>query len=258
MAEQEDERSALWRDCQQVVAWLAAQRRWQLLGQQDWASRACAGLQAGVASSIPRAAVHAYVEALYQACSGAEGAYRQNAGYRELFEYLFDIARRRYAEIAEEVAQIAVEQTFARFERCRVPGAFLAFAAQQLLAAARTVRQQQGGRQSGAPDQGLDDPDSLPDQHQSDLDASLIVAELHERFELLSRDFLARHPRAARQFAALRMKHIDGLDDAAIGRALDVSVDGVYVLRARAVEKLREESAWRALAAEFGILAGEV
>ena len=68
MAEQEDERSALWRDCQQVVAWLAAQRRWQLLGQQDWASRACAGLQAGVASSVPRAAVHAYVEALYQAC----------------------------------------------------------------------------------------------------------------------------------------------------------------------------------------------
>ena len=259
MAEQQDERSGLWQDCQQEVARLAAQRRWQLLGAADWAGRAYDGLRAGVASTIRRSALHAYVEALYQACSGAEGAQRQDIGYRELHGYLFDIGLRRYPEIAEDAAQVAVEQIFARFERCRVPGAFLAFAAQQLLAAARSIRHEQG-KHAPARASGREriDLDAVPDQGMADLDTPVIAAELHERFEQLAREFLAKHPRAARQFSALRMKYVDGLDDIAIGRALGVSVGGVYVLRARAVEKLREEPAWRALAAEFGIATGEV
>ncbi len=82
----------------------------------------------------------------------------------------------------------------------------------------------------------------------------MIAGELHARFEHLAQEFLRKHPRAAKQFAALRLKFIDGLDDATIAARFGVSVKSVFVLRARAAEKLRAEPAWLALAAEFGII----
>ena len=88
--------------------------------------------------------------------------------------------------------------------------------------------------------------------------AQMIAAELHARFERLSIEFLRKHPRAGQQLAALRLKYIDDLDEAAIGRLLGKSIGSVYTLRARAVEKLRAEPEWRALAADFGILPDKV
>lgn len=257
MAQQEDDQAALWRECEQEVERLLTLRGWKLVAPESLARRAHDVFVAGTASTVQRAAVHAYVQALHAACSGAEGAERQNLGYQELFAYLLDMARRRYHEIAEETAQLAVEQTFARFASCRAAGAFLAFASQQLLAAARNIRQEIGVYssahaavgQSPAALAALADPDS------DDLDAPVIAAELRERFERLTGLFLAKHPRAARQLTALRMKYVDEADDQTIAEQLGVSVSGVYVLRSRAIEKLREEPDWRALAAEFGIVA---
>ena len=86
----------------------------------------------------------------------------------------------------------------------------------------------------------------------------MIAAELRARFEHLSTEFLRKHPRAGQQIAALRLKYIDGLDDAAISQLLGKSIGSIYTLRARAVEKLRAEPEWRALAADFGILPEKV
>jgi DNA-directed RNA polymerase specialized sigma24 family protein len=87
-----------------------------------------------------------------------------------------------------------------------------------------------------------------------DLAEPVITDELRQRFEQLTVEFLRKHPRAAQQLSALRLKYIDGLDDVAIGQRLGRSIGSVYVLRSRAAEKLRAEPEWRALAAEFGIL----
>src|SRR3954451_25074533 len=86
------------RECQQAVDRLLVERAWRLLGREEWARRALDQLLAGLNSNPRRAAIYAYSQAMHAACSGAEGAQRQNLAYDELFRYLFDGARRRYPE----------------------------------------------------------------------------------------------------------------------------------------------------------------
>jgi RNA polymerase sigma factor (sigma-70 family) len=254
----EPDRAALLQACLAVVDKLAAAWGWHLLGRATWARQAAELIRAGRAADPNRAAIFVYSRVLHTACSGIEGRARQDLAYSELFHFLFESARRRYPEIAEDVTQRASEQVFALFERCRMPGAFLAFALQQLMDAARVVRRQSGRdsiRQLSSA-VGSSELAHLPDR-QPDMAAQMIKAELRARFEDLSREFLRKHPRAGQQIAALRLKYIDGLDEAAIGRLLGKSSGSVYTLRARAIEKLRAEPEWRALAADFGILPEE-
>jgi len=260
MAQMERDRATLLATCHAAVDRLADTWGWQLLGREAWARQAADVVQAGAAADPRRAAVLVYSQALHSACSGGEGRQRQNQGYGELFHYLFDGARRRYPEIAEDITQRASERVFALFARCRTPGAFLAFAFQQLLDSARVVRRQ------SEPDVGAPAPnsavapvdlDSLPD-HAPDMATQMITDELRARFDQLSTEFLRKHPRAGQQIAALRLKYIDGLDETAISRLLGKSIGSIYTLRARAVEKLRAEPEWHALAVDFGILPEEV
>jgi RNA polymerase sigma factor (sigma-70 family) len=258
MARMESDRATLLRGCQKAVDRLLAARGWRLLGRDEWAQRVFEQLLAGRIGDPPRAAVYIYSLALHGACSGAEGRHRQNLGYDELFRYLYDGARRRYPELAEEVAQQALERVFTLFTRCHTPSAFLAFAFQQLLDAARVVRREElGGRLRAPAAAGRLELNGLPDQRQPDPAARVIADELRARFERLSVEFLHKHPRAKQQLTALRLKYIDGLDEAAISRKLGKSIGSVYTLRARAIEKLRAEPSWRALARDFGILPEE-
>ena len=260
MAQMERDRATLLQACLAVVDRLSATWGWQLLGREAWARQAADLVRAGAAADPNRAAMLVYSQVLHTACSGSEGRQRQNLGYGELFRYLYDGARRRYPEIAEDATQRASERVFALFARCRTPGAFLAFAFQQLLDSARVVRRQRdldGIARAPASAVGPGDLDSLPD-HEPDMAAQMIAAELRARFEHLSIEFLRKHPRAGRQITALRLKYIDGLDESTISRLLGKPIGSVYTLRARAVEKLRAEPEWRALAADFGILPEEV
>jgi RNA polymerase sigma factor (sigma-70 family) len=245
------------RMCAQAADGLLARRRWRLLDRAELARRALEHLRSGAASSAQRAATHAYSLALHAACSGGEGLERQNRAYAELFRYLYDIALQRYPGAHEEIAQHALAQIYATFERCRQPGAFLAFAIQQLLDTARSLRREQPPAQSLAAPGSAGDVELgelLTDERQADPSEAVIAGELQARFVQLAAEFLRLYPRAARQFDALRLKFIDGLDDQAIAERLGKSVQNIYVLRARAIEKLRAEPAWRALAIEFGIL----
>jgi DNA-directed RNA polymerase specialized sigma24 family protein len=207
MAQMEPERAALLHACLAVVDQLAATWGWQLLGRAAWARQAADLVQAGMAADPTRAAMFVYSQVLHTACSEAEGRARQDLAYSELFRFLFESARRRYPAIAEDVTQHASERVFALFARCRTPGAFLAFALQQLMDSARVVRRQselEGSLRVPALAAGPDDLDSLPDR-QPDMATQMIAAELRARFEHLSIEFLRKHPRAGRQIAALRL-----------------------------------------------------
>lgn len=239
---------SLEQQCNAAIDLLLRRHGWQLLSRDEFARRALDYLREGKANTPFRAAIHTYSLALHAACSGHEGAERQNRGYTELFRYLYDSAGSRYSNIREEVAQRALEQTFIAFEGCRTPGAFLAFAFQQLRDAARALRSQTSHESL---------PESLPDQQYADPARHMIAEELRLRFERLAAEFLLRYPRSAKQFAALRLKFIDGLDELTISQRLGKPIKSVYVLRARAIEKLRLEPEWRALASELGILSEE-
>lgn len=231
--------------CRAAVDHLIARYGWLLLNRDEFARRTLEHIRAGIAADPVRAAIYTYSHALHMACSGAEGDERQELSYTELSRYLYDSARRRYSDVAEDAAQSALERTFTAFERCRLPGTFLAFALRQLMDAARALRRH-ANHQPLHP--------SLPDQPQADPANRVIADEMRWRFELLAAEFLRKHPRSAQQFAALRLKFIDGLDEVAISQRLGKPVPSVYVLRSRAIEKLRVEPEWRALAGELGIL----
>lgn len=245
--------------CGDAVDLLLDRHEWRLLERAEFLRRTLEHLRAGIARDARGAATFTYSQALHRACSGTEGNERQDRAYGELFRYLHDSARYRYPDMGEEVSQRALTNIFTAFERCRQPGAFLAFALQHLLDAARAQRREQQPRSLSAPAgaRAYALGEQLADQHQPDPAEVVITGELHAQFEQLAQEFLRKHPRAAKQFAALRLKFIDGLDDATIAARFSVSVKSVYVLRARAAEKLRAEPAWLALAAEFGIILGE-
>jgi RNA polymerase sigma factor (sigma-70 family) len=253
MSQLESAHSAMERMCAQAVDGLLARHRWQLLDRTELGRRALDLLRNGAAGDAQRAATHVYSLALYSACSGAEGFERQNRAYAELSRYLYDIAYQRYPDTYEEATQRTLARIYISFERCRQPGAFLAFAIQQLLDTARSLRREEPPIQSLGASGGAGEVE-LADDRQTDPSNAVIAGELRARFEQLAAEFLRMHPRAARQFDALRLKFIDGLDDQTIADQLGNSVQNVYVLRARAIEKLRAEPAWRALAIEFGIL----
>lgn len=256
MFKTEDNQNEVLQACQEAVDLLSAGRSWHLLEPTAWADRAYAQVLEAPATEPLRAAVHVYSHALYVACSGQEGQQRREQGYEELFGYMFAHARRRYPLVYDDAAQQAIVFVVERFGQCREPGAFLAFAFLQLLAAARNVSERWERDRRAGSQASFDDPavaETTPDR-QPDLSAPLITAELRASFERLEAEFLRKHPRAHVQFAALRLKFIDGLDEATISERLGKPTSSIYVLRARAIEKLRAEPEWRALAAEFGIL----
>lgn len=246
--------AALERQIDVTVAKLLERHQWRLLPRDEFARRTAAQVAAGLASDPQRAAVGVYSLALHSACSGSEGQQRRELAYTELHRYLYDAARARYPAIADDVTQSALERICIAFERCRQPIAFLAFAFQHLLDAARALR-----RQDGHTPHSLDrDEEAQPAQSLADTQAQpseqLLDQERRSELKRSAEAFLQEHPRASQQLAALWLKHIEGLDDGTISSKLGVSVDSVYVLRSRAVKKLRSDPRWRSLAVEFGIL----
>jgi DNA-directed RNA polymerase specialized sigma24 family protein len=97
----------------------------------------------------------------------------------------------------------------------------------------------------------------LPDERSGSPDERLGAEELRVRVAQLIAAVRRKYPRAAQQFDALWLKQFDGLDDETIARKLGRSVENVYVLRARALKKLRKDPELRRLAQEFGLLEGD-
>jgi RNA polymerase sigma factor (sigma-70 family) len=255
MFESEGNQAAIVRACQAAVGRLLVERDWHLLEATEWIDRTFAQVQVRPESDPRRVAMHIYSQALYTACSGTQSDQRRERGYEELFRYLFDVARKRYPLICDDVAQQTIELVYERFAKCRNPGTFLAFTLQQMSAAARTIFQPRGtNRQIREPiEQAAKSTYQARDQ-QPDLVAPMIADELRARFDRLSEEFLRKHPRAKQQLEALRLKYIEELDEATISQRLNKPPASVYVLRSRAIDKLRAEPEWRALAIEFGVL----
>ncbi len=250
--------TALERESAAAVDRLLQRHDWRLVGRDEFVRRTVEHTRSGAATDPQRAAVGVYCLALYHACSGGEGPARKELAYTELHRYLFDAARQRYPEIAEDVTQSALERTVAAFGRCRQPVAFLAFAFQHLLDAARALRRQERHAPRSLEPEDDDNPSPQLADEQADLGAYVLNDERRTALKRSAEAFLTEHPRASQQLAALWLKHIDGLDDRSIGDRLGVTIDHVYVLRSRVARKLRSDPRWRSLAVEFGILPDEV
>lgn len=244
-------------ECMEIIDRCLARYGWELVARDELVRRTL--VQVAQISGPPsrQAVFEVYTLALYEACSGIEGRARQERGYIELYAFLLMHARRRYPEAYLDATQRALETIYRTFERCRQPGAFLAFAIQKLRDAARAeMRQSQRNNRLYFTDQeGYDSENTCVDLAAPDADPfeQATATDVHNQLLSCARGFLRRHPRAGQQLAALWMKYIEGLDDQTIGDQLGKSVAHVHVLRSRAIASLRQDPDWQLLAHEIGL-----
>src|SRR5215216_5093673 len=126
------------RQCSMIVDRLLSRYHWRLLDRDEFVRRTIAAAQSRANIDIQLIAFGIYNQALYQACSGAEGPLRWELAYTELFKILCDRARPRYPDVWEDAVQTAIESTCTSFDRCIEPRAFSAFAWQYFLNAVRS------------------------------------------------------------------------------------------------------------------------
>jgi RNA polymerase sigma factor (sigma-70 family) len=243
------------RQCGKIVDRLISRYQWALLDRDEFVRRTIAAAQSSVNIDVQLIAFGIYNQALYHACSGAEGPVRWELAYTELFTMLCDRARPRYPDVWEDAVQTAIETTCTSFDRCIEPRAFSTFAWQYLLNAIRSL-QPHLRRKDKRPPLSLERTigeadeqafgDTLPDPNANIVELLLTEEQRAEVGQIL--DMIEQeHHRAKKQLAAVRLKYLDGKDDETIARLLGVSVERVHELRSRGLKKLREDTRLRHL-----------
>jgi DNA-directed RNA polymerase specialized sigma24 family protein len=232
VSDSSDQDARLLADCSAAISQLSQRYDWKLLARDEWSARALQHLSNGSAPSPIAAVLVSYSYALHHACAGQLGAAVQNQGYADLANYLAAAAIQRYPELPPDIVQRALLRTYEQFAECQSPATLLAFAFQHLRSAARDERAVDAFYFQVSPTFLEQIKDDVDIEYQILHDES--TAAIIRLFELLA----ARHPRAADQLAAVRMKFIDGLDDATIAERLKTTIPNVQVLRARGKKRL--------------------
>jgi RNA polymerase sigma factor (sigma-70 family) len=219
-------------DCRAAISQLSQRYDWSLIAPEEWAERALQHLQHGEAPTPVAAVLLCYSHQLYRACAGQRGVALQNRGYTEVAHYLTAAAAQRYPDLLPDVTQRALLRIYEQLGECQSPATFLAFAFQQLRSAARDER---GGDHAAIPIPN-DILDQIPDT--TSLDQRILDQESAAAIRRLFDTLVKRHPRASDQLAAVRMKYLDGLDDATIAAVLKTTIPNVQVLRSRGKKRL--------------------
>jgi DNA-directed RNA polymerase specialized sigma24 family protein len=224
--------------CAAIVERLFTVYDWQLLDRQGLITLTRRAALDEESADPWYLAFGCYNSLLYEACTGRQGRERWARAYEELYHMLRHRAQAVYpADVWEDALQSALELICLRLERCREPRAFFQFAWGYVQNAARSLRPQRRRKQP---------------VHEVSLDRSVgqerwsLADTLVGELPLLDGRIAAveqLHPRAHRQFAAVKLKFLDGMDDSTIGRLLGVSVKSVHELRAHGLRKLRADPA---------------
>jgi RNA polymerase sigma factor (sigma-70 family) len=250
--------------CERVVARLMARYNWQLLEEDDFVRVVLERAQAGglcTETAIARVAKNEYALVLYDACHpGRNPGHlpRHQRGYEELGRYLYDIAyhrrpgRTRDAEDATQRALLDIHQAL-RDDRCRKPGAFLAFCIGRLRGALTWV--DRSHKVGGKPPTSLDVPAvatgepnlvegsaaSPGEEAERRLLGEAIRTELEHKFQ--------KHPRAVQQLRAVILKYVGDCSNREIGAKLGITSAGaVSTLISRGRKKLENNREFRDLA----------
>ncbi len=230
----EHELQSIQSDCLTAVRQLAGRFGWHVLSEEDWVAEAVHLCMTPSDMKPFEACLNVYARAMYDACRNSRDAPRQAQAYTELHYYLFQKARRRCpAGLVEDATQTALMLVVEKIGTCRDPGAFLAFAFNWLLAAIKTVlRSYPPGTTTGE-----GDGDSWVDDEFADLLDDLLKVD---SLKGCIGEMQQQHPRAHDQLNAVLWKYFGGFSDQEIAEFLHTTVGHVYVLRHRAMTKLRE------------------
>jgi len=220
--------------CRRIVQALIEDNGWSLLSEQELAQRVLRAhphLSPAAELETRRLAQRQYTIALYEACRQERNAARCECAYRELHRYLYRVAARRWPELAEDSAQRALVLIYEQIDRCRDPGAFIAFALYKLRHAINQEERARG--QEIAVDEGLL--------------AQFCAAGVTPAAQVDRREccqvLLAAIQRLPdkRERAAIAYRFLGGQSDAEIGKALGITAVHVRVLRHRGLCRLRHD-----------------
>jgi RNA polymerase sigma factor (sigma-70 family) len=231
--------------CAEVTDRLMARHAWQLIDRAEFARRTRAAMAEQVDGDLQYVAYGVYNLALYDACSGVNGPDARERGYTELYRLLYERAWRSYNDVCEDATQQAITEVITRFESCREPRAFIFFALQYLMGAARSLRRRSGRTESlerEVGDEGLTLGDTVADQ--LSIEDEAVTREQRLALHSFLARYVCEYPRARKQIDAVRLKYLVGLDDERISRELGVSVPNVHVLRSRGLSRLRSAPGW--------------
>ncbi len=244
-----------------ATARILTRRGWSLVAEAEMVAQVVRLLAEGAFTDAGLAILRVYSQALYYACSGAEGVERQETAYQELSCYLHDVSWRMASDLAPDEREELVNQTLAelfyrlagqgaarKLSAVREPGAFLAVAIQQLRNVARRWRRD-----------NVIFGDTLVDGWEFTAEADERPEYLTENHELRRRvkqcflNSLRRHPRARVQLWVVWLRTVLGVDYETIGARYGLSVENIRILHSRGLKNLRTDPAWNELACESGL-----
>jgi RNA polymerase sigma factor (sigma-70 family) len=218
--------------CQQVVHALITRHGWTLLPADELVELVLQSTQAQyVSDSLERLVTCHYAIALHAACRLTEDLAQCERGYTDLFRYLHGVARRKWPDIAEDVAQRALALIHEQIDRCREPAAFLTFALFKLRHAAQLEQHAHGNEPH--PTAGNS---SLAEAVQEESETQVLA---HERLHVLL-DAIRRLP-DERKRQVLVLRFFGALSDEEISVRLGIKVNHVRKLRFDALKQLRKD-----------------
>jgi len=218
--------------CRCIVRSLIERYEWALLQEDGLVDLVLDSVQSNAPpAKVKKLTKHHYTIALYQACRQSDNPDRRERAFYELHRYLYRAAFNRWPELAEDAAQQALLLVHEQINRCREPGAFLAFALGKLRHAFQKVRGTKRVEQS-LEETSQTDIESISIPFSSRLDQQRCSQALQEA--------IARLP-DERQRQTIRLKYFEGLSDKAIAAHLGTTAGNVRVLRHRAMARLQND-----------------
>jgi RNA polymerase sigma factor (sigma-70 family) len=247
--------------CSAVVRKLMEDNDWRLLSEGVFVEAVLERITPGHTvepEQLRKWCINTYCrDALYPACLGEQGLQRQERAFTELAMYLHRLAYWRWPQVAEDAVQEALLIIYKKVDRCRNPGAFLAFAIQQLRDAARKSMRVETRTLS------LDDllerdlygnisaDEGVGSMEEEGVEKAVLYADLRRQFVTLIEDMRLENPRAHRQLDAVWLRYFRELSNEEIATVLETTPEEVSVLISRGLKKLRGDKRLRELAEEI-------
>lgn len=248
--------------CLKLVPDILRERDWHLIAAEDlpaFVTAVCQAIEQGVVKPVPgvspeltvrRATIHLYCYELYRA-SGEDRTPRQHRAFEEIGQHALRVAYRyeRDTTIVQDSVQQALLNVWQKREQVRQPGSFLRWI-EKIVCHEVKNRQRQNGRKQEIPVSRLRNPhqDGIDDESLLRYWESLATVRppdedviCHEQREKVRSEVYRALAGNARYEAVIVGYFLYELSLPALAQMLGTTVSNVYVLKSRALARLRSD-----------------
>lgn len=241
--------------CRHGVRQVLAQRGWQLVRDEPaFVEEVVTEVQARLQSSrrplkkiIEDATVNRYCHLWHAAC-GADGALRQRQAFKELYCYLYPIALYRAKHdqhIAEESTQEALIKVWQHLDQVRDPGCFARWASRIVLRVVSIIEERHLVEASEVDLPHPSAPETVEEPltraaNQAGLTTSPPEPESTSEMRTQLTEAIEQCLRSRQQQVVITGLFFDQKGYKELADELRTSVENIYVLKSRALDRLRE------------------